>query len=103
MAAFMKKMPFPVKKDKAPMPPKELNVELEVGSEEEPEAEGEAPEELDLKSMVGEEEGEEEVSPLADVSDEELMDEMKKRGLAGKTSLPAKGSDAPEASMPKFK
>lgn len=92
---YMKKMPFPGKK-KAPSE-KEMALELEVESEEEPEMEGEAPEELDLKSMMREGEEAPEMGPLAEVSDEDLMAEMKKRGL-----MP-EGEAAPEAAMPKMK
>lgn len=92
---YMKKMPFPMKK-KAPseksMPKeeapseKELALELEVESEEEPEMEGE---EMDLKSMMAKGETEE-GGMLAEASDEELMAEMKKRGL-----MPAEAAAKP--------
>lgn len=99
---YMKKMPFPMKAKKA-MPkegaPSEkdmaLELEIEEGESEEPEMEGEAPEEMDLKSMMKEGEGEAEMGPLSEASDEELMAEMKKRGL-----MPAE-SAVPEAKASK--
>lgn len=99
---YMKKMPFPMKTDakKKAMPAEKdmaLELEIEEGESEEPEMEGEAPEELDLKSMMGEGKEAPEMGPLAEASDEDLMAEMKKRGL-----MP-EGEAAPEAAMPKMK
>lgn len=93
---YMKKMPFP----KKAMPKEEelaLELEIEEGESEEPEMEGEG-EELDLKSMM--QEGEGEAGPLAEASDEDLMAELKKRGLMPEGSLSAEGSAAPEAAKP---
>jgi hypothetical protein len=96
---YMKKMAMPKKQEAMPpkRKPKEedmaLELEIEEGESEEPEMEGE---ELDLKSMMGEGESEE-GGMLAEVSDDALMAELKKRGL-----MP-EGAAAPEAAMPKMK
>ena len=100
---YMKKMPFPMKKSMPKKKPKEKDMALELEIEEEEEGEeggeekegGEEGEEsLDLKSMMAEgEEGK--AGPLAEVSDEELMAELKKRGL-----MPAE-SAVPEAKASK--
>lgn len=91
------------------MPKKKKMEEMPEGMVEgEEEGEGESPEvELSLEGLGGEgEEGamEQEPSVLADVSDEELMAELKKRGMevvsggAGETPLPPVEED--EEPMP---
>jgi hypothetical protein len=96
MMSYAKKMPFPAKKKPAA---KDMALEIEIEDEgEEKEEEGEEEQSLDLKTMMAGEEGEVEAGPLAEASDEDLMAELKKRGL-----LP-EGAEEPEApaSKPPF-
>jgi hypothetical protein len=97
---MLKGMSMPKKKPEAKMPESMVEGE-EEGSEEAPEVE------INLEDMGGEEEGmPEESSALADVSDEELMAELKKRGLevaSGGTSilpLPEPGPEEEPAPAP---
>ena len=97
---YMKKMPFPMKAGAKKSMPKEKDMALELEIEEEEEGkegeeEGEEEESMDLKSMMQEGEEAPEMGPLAEASDEELMAEMKKRGL-----MPAE-SAVPEAKASK--
>ena len=92
MMSYAKKMLMPKKSAGKPAMPG-LEIEIESGEEEEGEAEGEGSEqEMDLKSLMGEEG--EEGGMLAGVSDEELMAEVRKRKLAA--GGPAEKSAMPE-------
>lgn len=77
MMNMLKGMPMPKKKKPAEAP---MHGMEEDGSEGEP---GESEVEINLGDLGGEEEKgmEESPSPLADASDDELLAEVKKRGL----------------------
>lgn len=100
---MIKKLPMPMKKKPA-MPGIEIEVEPVEGAEEEGGEPG-VEEEMDLKSMLGEdgageEEGAEE--DLSHLSDEVLMAEVRKRKLAmgGAAGAPASESGVPSREMP---
>lgn len=95
---MLKGMSMPKKKKPEAMP--EGMVEGEESYGPEGEGEGEAPEvEISLEDMGGESEMSEEGGMLAEVSDEDLMAELKKRGIkvasggASVTPLPEAGPE----------
>ena len=111
---MLKNMSMPKKKKPEEMPEGMVEGEAEEGESEGPELE------LSLEDMGGEGESEagaempEESSALAEISDEDLMAELKKRGIevasggASITPLPEAGTEgeempAPRKPMPKMK